>query len=268
MKKFTLFLVATAAICTQGFAQNRVRNLYTSSEKMNLSLLEQKDIDVQITRTLFAGYNTICLPYTLDAAQLAASAKDVQVERLASIRQEGNTLCLYFLDCTSEGIQAGVPYLIFSPTTQMLRAKRTAAAGVSTELKSVTKTDADGNQVTFGSSWESLSVDGRYGIPAQQDAYILESVLIRTEGDKTFLPTRCGFTWDKQAVTATNLEIKHIASLAGTETSIEKLQAQDAVVDVYNTNGQMVKRGVRINEALGSLPAGVYVVGGAKVAVK
>lgn len=268
MKKFTLFVVAAAALCTTSFAQNRVKHIYTSSEKMNISLLEQREADVQLSRMLMAGYNTICLPFTLDAAQLAASAKDVQVERLARIRQEGNTLCLYFLDCTQEGIQAGQPYLIFSPTTQMLRAKASQTTATSTELRSQSMTDGAGNRITFGSSWESVKAVGRYGIPAQQDALILESILIRTDGDKTFLPTRCGFTWDQQAPTATNLEIKHITNLAGAETSIESLQAQDATVDVYNTKGQLVRRNINVNSALTSLPAGIYVIGGAKVAVK
>ncbi|MCR4920200.1 MAG: T9SS type A sorting domain-containing protein [Bacteroidaceae bacterium] len=268
MKKVTLMLLTAATMCTQVFAQNKVKNLYTSMEKLNLSALEEKDFDVQLNRTLLAGYNTICLPYTLNASQLAASAKDVQVEKLVSVRQEGNTLYMYFLDCTKEGIKAGMPYLIYSPTTQMLRAKSSEADAISTELKSVSMSDGKGNRVTFGSSWESLRVDGRYGIPAQQEALILESVLIRTEGDKSFLPTRCGFTWDEQMPTATNLEIKHVTSLAGTETSIEKLQAQDAVVDVYNVSGQIVQKNVNVNKAMETLPSGIYVIGGAKVAVK
>ena len=268
MKKVTLLLLTAATMCTQMFAQNKVRNLYTSMETLNLSLLEQKDVDVQVNRTLLAGYNTICLPFTLNASQLAASAKEVQVEKLVSLRQDGNTLYMYFLDCTKEGIQAGMPYLIYSPTTQTLRAKSSEADAISTELKSVSMSDGQGNHVTFGSSWETLRVDGRYGIPAQQDALILESILIRTEGDKSFLPTRCGFTWDEQMPTATKLEIKHVTSLAGTETSIEKLQAEDAVVDVYNVAGQIVKKDVHVNKAMESLPAGIYVIGGEKVAVK
>ncbi len=268
MKKFTLFLTVITALCTQTFAENRVRTIYTSSQKLNLTLLDQQNDDVQISRTLFAGYNTICLPYSLSATQLAAAAKDVQVERLVSIRQEDNTLCLYFLDCTNEGIEAGTPYLIFSPTLQTLKAKRSDAKAVSTELKNVSMSDGKGNRVTFGSSWESIMKDGRYGIPAQQNVNVLESILVRTEGDKTFLPTRCGFTWEEQTASATSLEIKHITSLAGTETSIQKLQAQDAVVDVYNTRGQLVKKGIRVNDAMSNLPAGIYVIGGQKVAVK
>ncbi len=269
MKKFTLILMAAATLCTPSFAQNRVRNIYTSSNKLNVDLLKSTDETVQVNRTLMGGYNTICLPMTLTGEQLANAAKDVQVERLAAIRQEGSTLYMYFLDCTQEGIKAGEPYLIFSPITQMLRAKNTENKGISTELKSVTMSDGEGNTVTFGSSWEALQVAGRYGIPAQQDTYLLESVLIRTEADKTFLPTRCGFTWDEQSGSATNLEIKHVTSLSaiGT-TALQRVADQDGVVDVYDTKGTLVKKGVRINEAKKSLPRGIYVVGGEKIAVQ
>ena len=269
MKKFTLILMAAATLCTPSFAQNRVRNIYTSANKLNVDLLKSTDETVQVNRTLMGGYNTICLPMTLTGEQLANAAKDVQVERLAAIRQEGSTLYMYFLDCTQEGIKAGEPYLIFSPITQMLRAKNTENKGISTELKSVTMSDGEGNTVTFGSSWEALQVAGRYGIPAQQDTYLLESVLIRTEADKTFLPTRCGFTWDEQSGSATNLEIKHVTSLSaiGT-TALQRVANRDGVVDVYVTTGTLVKKGHRINEAKKSLPRGIYVVGGEKVAVQ
>lgn len=267
MKHFTLTLMAFAAMCTQTFAQS-TKHLYTSSTKLNVEALETANQPVQINRTLFAGYNTICLPMSLSAEQLQAAATDVQIERLAAIRQEGSVLNLYFLDCTKEGIQAGVPYLIYSPKVQTMKALSTNAKTISTELLSVSKSDNNGNQVTFGSSWESLQVEGRYGIPAQQDAYILESILIRTDADKTFLPTRCGFTWDTQAASASTMEIKHVASLEGIETSIEKLQAAGATVDVYNTQGSLIKKQVNVNQALQSLPRGIYVIGGEKVAVK
>ena len=247
MKHFTLLLMAFATVCTSAFAQPRSKNVYTSSTTLNVEALQNQAQPTVLNRTLFAGYNTICLPVSLNAAQLQAAAKDVQVERLATIRQEGSTLNMYFLDCTSEGIEAGVPYLIFSPTVQTLRANTSDASGFSTEIKSVSKSDGQGNTVTFSSSWETLKVEGRYGIPAQQDTYILESVLIRTEGDKAFLPTRCGFTWNEQANDAEALEIKHVTSLEDIETSIEKLQATGATVDVYNAQGTLVLSQTNIN---------------------
>ncbi len=268
MKHITLLLVAAATVCTSAFAQNRAKNIYTSTASLNLEVLQEQAQPVVLNRTLFAGYNTICLPMSLSAEQLQAAAKDVQVERLETIRQEGNTLNMYFLDCTNEGIEAGVPYLIFSPTFQTLHANTQQASGINTQLRSITKSDDMGNTVTFGSSWEMLKVEGRYGIPAQQDTYILESILIRTEGDKAFLPTRCGFTWEQQSSDASELEIKHVTSLEDIETSIDKLQATGATVDVYNAQGTLVAAHTTISAAKNNLPQGIYVVKGHKFAVK
>ena len=268
MKHFTLLLMAAATVCANAFGQARPKYVYTSTTTLNLEALQNQTQPVVLNRTLFAGYNTICLPMSLSAEQLKAAAKDVQIERLEAIRQEGSTLNMYFLDCTNEGIEAGVPYLIFSPTFQTLHANTTESLGINTELQSVTKTDGAGNTVTFGSSWETLKVEGRYGIPAQQDTYILESVLIRTVGDKAFLPTRCGFTWDEQTSDASELEIKHVTSLEDIETSIDKLQATGATVDVYNAQGALVLSQTTISAAKQTLPQGIYVVKGQKFAVK
>ena len=67
---------------------------------------------------------------------------------------------------------------------------------------------------------------------------------------------------------ATDIEIKHVTKLDGTETSIEKLQAENAIEDVYDTQGNLVMKQTNINTALQSLPRGIYVVRGQKVAVK
>ena len=75
MKKFTLILMAAATLCTPSFAQNRVRNIYTNANKLNVDLLKSTDQTVQVNRTLMGGYNTICLPMTLTAEQLAKAAK-------------------------------------------------------------------------------------------------------------------------------------------------------------------------------------------------
>ena len=268
MKHLTLILMAVATICTSAFAQSRPKNIYASSTQLNIEALQDQAQPVMLNRTLYAGYNSICLPMSLSAEQLLAAAKDVQVERLESIRQEGSTLNLYFLDCTNEGIEAGVPYLIFSPTFQTLHASTLNASGINTRLQNISKSDGEGNTVTFGSSWETIMTEGRYGIPAQQETYMLESILIRTEGDKAFLPTRCGFTWDQQNSTAQTLEIKHVTSLEDVETSIEKLEKTNATVDIYNAQGSLVLQQTNIAAAKQSLPQGIYVVKGQKFAVK
>lgn len=271
MKHLVLALVAAATLsATQAVAQSKVKvsQVYTEAATLNMKQLQSTQQTVQLNRYLFAGYNTICLPMSMSAEQLAEVAGDVRIERLAAIGQEGSTLNLYFVECTAEGIEAGTPYLIYSPKAQYLRARNTESMQVSAELQTVRMSDAAGNTVSFGSSWESMAKEGRYGIPAKQDVYPLQAILVRTTADKTFLPTRCGFNWEMQSPTAENIEIKHLAS-ASELTAISTVKAKSgSKVDVYDLNGKLVRRQVSAGSALNGLQRGVYVVGGEKVTVQ
>ena len=249
MKQIVLTMVALATICTQSAtAQTRVSNLYTETQSLKIEKVQDTANPVQVNRYLFAGYNTLCLPMTLSAEQFAAAAKDVRIERLAAIRQVGSTVQLCFVDCTNDGIEAGVPYLIFSPTRQYLRAKNTEANAINDELKTIRMDDGKGNQVSFGSSWNMRQKDGLYGIPAKQNVEILESVLMRTTKDQSFLPTRCGFNWEQQANGAETLEIRHATQAEVTAIS-EKLNSDGfAAAPAYDLNGRQVttQRGIII----------------------
>ncbi len=272
MKKALLMMVAAATLCTTAAAQRatgevRMKTVSADTEVLNVNELQQSEQNVQLSRYLFAGYNTLCLPMTVSADQMDRVAKGLKLERLVAIQQEGSTLCMYFMDCTNEGITAGVPYLVCSPTTQVIRIKAAETMGVRTNLMPVTMNDGQGNKVTFCSSWKGIAEVGRYGIPAQQDVKPLQSVLVRTEADKTFLPTRCGFVWEEQAAGATNLEIRHISSLSEV-TGISSVRAFEGVVDVYDMSGQLVRQNVQGRQALKNLPRGIYVVGGEKYVVQ
>ena len=259
MKQILLAMMAVAMLNVQtATAQKRVKNLYTETQTLKMEQLQDTATPVQMNRYLYAGYNTLCLPVTLSAEQLAATAKDIRVERLEAIRQEGSTLRLYFVDCTSEGIEAGVPYLLFSPTRQYLKVKNTDANLINPDIHAVRMDDGQGNRVTFSSSWNMRQKDGLYGIPAKQNVEILESVLVRTTGEQAFLPTRCGFSWEQQAPTAQTLEIVH-ASRADV-TGIKDVK-QNATNDnrYYDLNGRTT-----------SAPSqkGVYIHNGKQVVVK
>lgn len=176
---------------------------------------------------------------------LAIAAKDLKVERLAGIQQEGATLNLYFVECTDEGIQAGVPYLVFSPTSQYLKVENTDVLNFDPELKAIRMSDDRGNIVAFGSSWESIGKEGRYGIPAKQDVTPLESVLVRTEADKTFLPTRCGFTWVQQAASASDLKIQHAASNGEVTAILGVKQNHTTGSDSYDLQGRKTSKNAK-----------------------
>ncbi len=255
MKQYVLAMTAAALMCSANVsAQNRVKNVYAESQTLKVEQLTNTEQTVQVNRYLFAGYNTLCLPMAMDAAQLAAF--QIRVERLEAIRQEGNTLCLYFVDCSNEGIEAGVPYLIFSPTKQYLRLKNTDAKAFSTELQTIRIADGQGNQVAFSSSWDKRKKDGIYGIPAKQNVEILESVLVRTTADLAFLPTRCGFNWEQHADGAELLEIRHVSE--SEVTSLREMSNKSLEMSrgkAYNLAGQ------RVNNA----NKGITIVNGKKV---
>ena len=256
MKQFVLVLMVALGLSTTAFAQNKVKNIYASSPKLDIEMMQNSDQTIRLNRYFYAGYNTLCLPFSLTADQVALAAKDLKVERLAGIQQEGTTLNLYFTDCTAEGIQAGVPYLIYSPTSQYMRVNNTDVVNFDKELKTVRMTDDNGNVVTFGSSWESLEKVGRYGIPAKQDVTPLESVLVRTIGDKTFLPTRCGFTWVQQSASANELKIQHAASRGDVTAILGIKQNTTTDGDYYNLQGSKTSKnakGIRIQNGKKSI---------------
>jgi hypothetical protein len=236
MKQLVLAMIMATAVSTTAFAQNRVKNVYASSSKLDIEML-QSEQPIQLNRYFFAGYNTLCLPMSVSAEQLG----DIKLERFEGIKQEGNILNLYFVECTSDGIQAGVPYLVNSPKSQYLRVKNSDAMTIDNQLKTVRMSDNNGNTVSFGSGWETIGKVGRYGIPAQQNVTPLEAILVRTNADKKFLPTRCGFTWDKQSASAKELRIVHLTASEATAINNINLQ-KESDKGIYDLSGRKVNK--------------------------
>ena len=236
MKQLVLAMIMATAVSTTAFAQNRVKNVYASSSKLDIEML-QSEQPIQLNRYFFAGYNTLCLPMSVSAEQLG----DIKLERFEGIKQEGNILNLYFIECTSDGIQAGVPYLVNSPKSQYLRVKNSDAMTIDNQLKTVRMSDNNGNTVSFGSGWETIEKVGRYGIPAQQNVTPLEAILVRTNADKKFLPTRCGFTWDKQSASAKELRIVHLTASEATAINNINLQ-KESDKGIYDLSGRKVNK--------------------------
>jgi len=254
------------AICTMALAlamptmaqtANKTVRLNTVSDKLALEKVNESTKVLTITRTLFAGYNTICLPFNMSEQELiAAVGEGVQVERMAKLSNDE----LYFLDCTAEGIEAGKPYLIYSPAPKYATFKTTDINNLVTKPQDITI----GN-ITMTGLWQKFTEVGYYGIPAQQETDLLQAILVDTEGTKTFLPTRCSFKNSKSG--AKIPQIKHVTSLDD-EDSIQQLIADNAIVNVYTVNGTLVRSNISMSNAMSSLPAGIYVTHGQKFIVK
>ena len=110
--------------------------------------------------------------------------------------------------------------------------------------------------MTFASSWESIQKEGRYGIPAKQEVTPLESVLLKTDAEKIFLPTRCGFSWDSQSSTAGELKIVHADSMGEVTAILGVNQDEVSEGNYYNLQGQKVSKdakGIRVQEGKKSI---------------
>lgn len=248
MKK--IFLAAVLGLATLN--ANAIRKIVST----NLSTLRTEliTLDTQVSRLFYAGYNSICLPFNVSAEDLQeVIGEGVMLEQLAGV--EANELI--FLDVTADGIKAGQPYIIYCPTQ-----KTAYFTNKDNEVLSKPEGITIGG-VTMKSYFTVAKPTGVWGIPAQQDTDILQSILIETNNDKQFLPTRCGITCQGMS----NPSIKHVTSMGGGETSINRLYATNAIVDVYTVNGTLVSKDIHMNDTK-SLPKGIYVVNGVKFAVK
>ena len=255
MKKITRALAAfvlAASFSTVASAQSVT---LSSTSKIDFSRVKETTSTVRLNRYFYAGYNTICLPFSVSADKLNdLMGEGVMLEKL--VKAEAGTLS--FLDVTSEGIEAGMPYLIYSPV-----AKSVTFTTTQTNLVQEPKVLTVGNASMAGNFEPAKHVD-IFGIPAQQDNDILQAMLIRTEGDKTFLPTRCGIKYSGSEAPV----VLHLTSMSGEITAIQSLQANNTKVDIYTTSGTLVKKHIGMNDAMNTLKSGVYVVNGMKFAVK
>lgn len=100
-----------------------------------------------------------------------------------------------------------------------------------------------------GLDWNPGDTDFFTGTHEFETAYIAGTIMPDAQGDKAILAMR----------------------VSGAEiTGVETVDAddQDALVDVYNMQGMLLRSGVRRAEALRDLPAGIYIAGGKKVLVR
>lgn len=270
--KFCIAVALTANVSSNTIAQNtKPVYLNTYAKDMTLPTSMEQVSYISLSRYLFSGYNTICIPFTLTAQQVANAFGEVKVERLVSCSQTGNTLNLNFVECTDQGIQAGQAYLVYAPKAIWGIVKLTDKTSFNAEIYPTIVSDPKGNKVSFQGIYKKATGEGLYGIPVDMNADgSVEANLVSTNASKTFLPTRCSFNWITKSGNATDIAIRHISSagVKGTVTSINELLNEDSVVDVYSISGQLVLSKIKVSVACQQLKKGIYVVNGEKFIVK
>lgn len=212
------------------------------SETSNWNPISKTTLQLNVTRNLVAGLNTICLPFSVDASDFATVFGDADAKAYQFKGVEDKKL--RFEEVTS--IEAGVPYLL-----NVAKAHEMGNVGkvdiLVEEPKSVT---VDG--VTFKGTFNVkvldeknlfLGKDGNLKVPAS------------TEGDNNKLKgMRAYFVLPEATQTAYSL------SFGGETTGIQAIEGEKA----EKAQGVYTISGVKVADNTANLAKGLYIVNGKK----
>lgn len=239
------FLLSAAMVAALSASAQTVRPQYITTMGETLNIENALTPKAVMTRTIYQGYNTVCLPYSLSSEEVVqAFGEGVTLETPVGAVVENGAFTLCFADCTCEGIEAGKPYLLYSPAIKVARMTYNNSTSVQHPL-TVSISDNQGNTATFMGSFERLNPVGTWAIPAV--AGEIPANLLCCDGARRLNPTRCFFTWDTQNGQANTMAIKHVS--AGEVAGLNGVTITDAEGAMYNTAGQRVnnaQRGVMI----------------------
>lgn len=212
------------------------------SETSYWNPISKTTLQLNVTRNLVAGLNTICLPFNVDASEFGSVFGDANAKAYKFASVEDKKLC--FEEATS--IEAGVPYLL-----NVAKAHEIGNVGkvdiLVEEPKAVT---VDG--VTFKGTFNVkvldeknlfLGKDGNLKVPAS------------TEGDNNKLKgMRAFFVLPEATQTAYSL------SFGGETTGIQAIEGEKAV----KAQGVYTISGVKVADNTAKLAKGLYIVNGKK----
>lgn len=204
--------------------------------------------NVVMTRTFKAGWNTYCMPFDYNVADLGT---DVKVQEFVSADNNG----LNFAAISDGVLKANNPYLVFFPTET---AKGTTDGPVyfATTVNSYNPTSVTYGAYTFSGNYTAnMNMSGKYGVANFNGVQKL-----RIGGANATLPAGCAYF-----TTTNNANGMLIRMDGGNTTGILDVNTGVVVENtaVYNLQGVKVS-----NNGTAGLPAGIYVMGGKKVIVK
>lgn len=230
---------------------------YTLDETKTKNVIETyENANVTLQRTLSKEYwNTFCVPFALDAEQVAQYFGEGT--QLRTYEGNCNNNIVYF--ATVDNIEAGKPY-IMKPGNAVV--KNPTFEGVSMVA---TGLDENGNPQAVGDA-STVQMKGIYN-----------QILLKTDKTELFLGDNDLFYYPIDDIDARTIgglrayfivpqdtDIKKLrANLDGTPTSLDTIfDTEESNAPVYNLQGQCVGNSLR------ALKSGIYIQNGKKVVVK
>ena len=230
---------------------------YTMDETKTKNVIEDcAYANVTLQRTLSKDYwNTFCVPFALDAEQVAQYFGEGTQLRTYEGRCENNIV--YF--ATVDNIEAGKPYIMKPGNAIVQNPTFEGVSMVATGL------DKNGNPQAVGDA-STVQMKGIYN-----------QILLKTDRTELFLGDNDLFYYPTDDVAARTIgglrayfivpqgtDIKKLrANLDGTPTSLDTIfDTEESNAPVYNLQGQCVGNSLR------ALKSGIYIQNGKKVVVK
>lgn len=217
-------------------------DLFTTNDRSDLSLVKAEKANVPLSITA-AGWCTLILPFDAEIPEgfevYSCTGTEVPVGTSTALVLE-----------KAESIEAHTPYIVkgkdgdtydFSDYGTALQDQYAAGlmTGTFTQQKAVANTYVLQNQ------------EGKVGF-----------YKVAAGSEPTIKPYRAYINADVAEANIVAL------LLPGIETGINGIVAEDALVNVYNLNGILVRENVKLGQALEGLSKGIYIVNGTKKAVK
>jgi len=234
----------------------QTKALYLSSvEGTNVSQYDGQTRNVTMYRTMYKGWNTFSVPFSMTTEELeAAFGADCKLEALSTIKSNGDVIDLFFTDVKAKGIKANHQYLLYY-TGENKSVKVVANETKIESAESASQFFSDGNaSLSFNGATKHIQAnenDVMYGIYVKDNA---ESAFTKVTPETSgFYATRCYLTVN--GVSNPTFRAHHNVDPA---TAINTLKNEASNDDVYNLNG------VRQN----GLQKGMNITKGQKVIVK
>lgn len=230
---------------------------YTLDETKTVNVIETyENANVTLQRTLSKDYwNTFCVPFALDAEQVAQYFGEGT--QLRTYEGNCNNNIVYF--ATVDNIEAGKPYIMKPGNAVVQNPTFEGVSMVATGL------DKNGNPQAVGDA-STVQMKGIYN-----------QVLLKTDKTELFLGDNDLFYYPIDDIDARTIgglhayfivpqgtDIKKLrANLDGTPTSLDTIfDTEESNAPVYNLQGQCVGNSLR------ALKSGIYIQNGKKVVVK
>ena len=212
-----------------------------------------ENVNVTLKRTFFHdnAWNTLCLPFDVDANKVATAFADAEIREIDLSKCTANTI--QFVPATE--IKAGVPYII-KWNENVAEAKPFEETFDGVMLVAEPKPVKVNNDITFTGFYKMTAASELGGTSV---AAIGAGSKLFTVGEGKMKGFRAAFVLSSNAQAS-----KYKVVIDGTATGIEDLVIDSAKANgrVYNLNGQYV------GNSLNGLLPGLYIQNGKKIVVK